>query len=78
MRQGKFGQEAPLIQFARQASLRAGDASGDEGGFGGFVAADLLLVLQHAPLAAVADDAEPAGFRGVDVLRQHDGTTCYG
>lgn len=56
--QGKFWNESPLLQLAWQACLGAGNAGGDQGGFGGFVTAYFALILQHAPLAAVADDAE--------------------
>lgn len=71
MRQGKFGDIAPIGQLAGKPRLWPLHADGDECGFGGFVAADLAVFAQHAPLAAVSDDTEEAGFRGVDVLRQH-------
>ncbi len=71
MGQGQFRDMPPLAQRTRQARLWAGDAGGDQGGLGGLVAAEFLCLAEHAPLATMADDAEQAGFRRVDVLGQH-------
>ena len=67
----KFGDIPPTRQLARQACLRANHADGDKRGFSGFVATDFAVFAQDTPLATVANDAEEAGFRWVDVLRQH-------
>ena len=67
-----------MLKRTRQARLWAGDAGGDQGGLGGLVAADFLVFAQHAPLTTMADDAEQAGFRRIDVLGQHGRTIVDG